>query len=242
MNGSAAWALGRRYRVGWIAVALGAGCAAPEPAAPVGVPVADFAGRGPGAWTRMEPRTSDFPFEATAEALTMRAEGGANQHLVRDGVIIDSTRAYAIEVDFTILVPLTESPNSFAINFNQAGADGDTAPVSCMSLNLDLGPGGGGVIKTMGFVDGRFHQLGERVVDWAGAGTEYRYRIEVEPSGLVAATIAGAGEILEAFEVDYAGFPYQVSVSDPGVRFGLNSHGASWRVSRLSVDYLEPSG
>jgi len=201
----------------------------------------------PGAWSRMEPRDNDFPFEVTRDSLTLSLSGTSNQHLVRDGLLIDPTRAYVVAATFEILAPTPPGATSFCINFNQAGGEGDHSPVTTMALNLDIAGEGqqGGIIKYMGFVDGVFATIGQREVPWGEVGVEYDYRIEVNrrsdgthEDGWVHAAIGRGAESLVDFEQDFSSFPYQVAAGE-AVRVGLNSHGANWRVRAFQVGYLD---
>ena len=138
------------------------GGAPDAPPATENVLLREFDGQSPnGTWSRMEPRSLDFGFSATADSLVMMADSTGNQHLVRDGLTVDSTRPYFVEVSFTIASPIS-NPSSFAVNFHQDGPDGDTSPVNCWTLNLDLGDSEvGGTIKYMGFANGGFRSIGQ---------------------------------------------------------------------------------
>ncbi len=201
----------------------------------------------PGAWTRMDPRVTEFPYVVNEQHLMMLRDSSANQHLVRDGVLIDASRPYFIEVDFTIDSPTPPAVTSFAINFHQDGPDGDYSDVSCWALNLNIAPttSPGGTILSMGFVTGIFAQIASRNVAWGEPDIEYSYRVEVNRGldgrfrdKMVTAAFRQGAQFLVAFEQDFSTYPFQPVAGQP-VRFGLNSHGANWTVRNLRVGYLD---
>jgi hypothetical protein len=206
----------------------------------------EFDGQAPnGVWERVQPSPPDFAFDVGLDELVMIDQGGANQHLVRSGVLIDPARAYAIDVDFVIEGPLA-GLSSFAVNFQQRGMDGDLSPIDTWAMNVDLddAPGPGGVMKSMGFVGGAFHQIDQRTIAWGEADTTYSLHIEVNRDlegalapDVVTVTVREADVVLERFAQDYAAFPYQ-PLDDAPVRFGLNTHGTNWRARNLRVAYL----
>lgn len=199
----------------------------------------------PGTWARMQPRSAEFTYAVDRDGLEMFDSTPDNQHVVRRGLSLDPTRPTLIEVDFTIFGPLA-GLSSFAINFNQGGPDDDLGPVDSMAINVDLGGSEpGGVMKYMGFVDGGFRSIGERSVAWGAPDTEYRIRVEINRNlrgetvpSMVTVTVLEGVEVLERFEQDYASFPYQPPAGEP-VRFGLNTHGAHWRVRDLHIAYVD---
>ncbi len=197
----------------------------------------------PGPWVIQKPYSGSFPYTASINQLEMTGiEPGPNQHLVRDGIAIDATIPYTIETKFKILN--SGGVKSFAINFLQ-----DNQPASqninTWSLNLDLlGP----VIKYMGFKNGNFQQIGSRSAPWAVKNQEYIYKIEVNrrlngdvaPKWVTATISKPDGNVMDSFEVDYSSFPWQPNLNEP-VKFGLNSHFASWIASDLKVFYTGTS-
>lgn len=218
-----------------------------------------------GVWEKQFPPASPkFTYEVTPGFLLMHNDepSRVNQHIVRRGVSIDPRRPYAIEGRFVIHGPLhPRQANSFAVNFNVSGQDGDAAPVSTWSLNVDLHGDGlppgddwslaglrgtrGAVIKFMGFSRGVFAEIGHIECDWGSPETTYGFRILVNASlngryrdRLVSATFTEGSTELEKFQVDYSAFPYQPDPSR-SVRFGFNTHGAAWSVSHLNLYYLD---
>ena len=198
-----------------------------------------------GVWERVEPSPPDFEFDVGLDELVMIDQGGANQHLVRNGVLVEPTRAYAIDVDFVIEGPLA-GLSSFAVNFQQRGEDGDLSPIDTWAMNVDLddAPGPGGVMKSMGFVGGAFQQIDQRTIAWGEADTTYSLHIEVNRDlegalspDMVTVTVREADVVLEHFAQDYSTFPYRPPEDAP-VRFGLNTHGTNWRARNLRVAYL----
>lgn len=188
-----------------------------------------------------------FRFDVSRDRLTMFDSGVWNQHVARRGVSIDPSRPYRAEALFTIHGPGGEGTdiNSFAINLNVAGKDGDSRPPSTWAMNVDVSKDRpGGVMKHMGFVDGRFAQIGETPAPWAKKGVEYLMRVEVNrrasgevAPGFLSVEVLEAGDERARFEVDYRAFPYQPT-REP-VRFGLNTHFTDWTVRGLSVHYLD---
>ncbi|NQT16261.1 MAG: hypothetical protein HQ582_26120 [Planctomycetes bacterium] len=208
----------------------------------------EFDGASPnGKW---EPHQAQGPFQYTVkpDALVMVDRRNANQHVTRRGFELDPKRQYAIEAVFTIHERTVEqAPNSFCLNFHVAGPIDSFDSLSCWSMNVDVAAkkNTGGVMKHMGFVGGRFRQMGERKVAWASTGVEYLLRVEVntdadgrpKPKTITVTVMEGKKE-RERFEVDYAPFPYQPEVAKP-VRIGVNTHGADWTMRNLSV-WTEP--
>jgi len=185
-----------------------------------------------------------FQYKVKPDALEMIDQRNANQHLTRRGFLLDPRRRYAIEALFTIHERTVErGPNSFCLNFNVAGPEDELDSLSCWAMNVDVAPkkGAGGVMKYMGFVDGRFRQIGDRKVAWATTGVEYLLRVEVncDRSGrfrpkMVTVTVMEGDRERERFQVDYSPFPYQPDLSKP-VRIGVNTHGADWTMRNLKV-------
>ncbi len=185
-----------------------------------------------------------FEYHVKPDALVMIDQKNRNQHLTRRGLPLDPSRRYAIEALFTIRGrTLQQMPNSFCLNFNVAGPEDAFDSISCWSMNVDVfpDPEAGGVMKYMGFVDGRFHQIGQRKVPWARAGVEYLLRVDVntDKSGrfklkTLTVTVKEGDQQRERFEVDYSSFPHQPDFSKP-VRIGVNTHGADWTMRNLKV-------
>lgn len=190
-----------------------------------------------GIWEAHQPQ--GFEFEVGPDALLMRDQGGDNQHLVRRGLALDPTRPYAVETLFTVLgAPDAPAPNSFCLNLNVAGPDGDLEPPSTWAINVDLtGASEGGLIRHMGFVDGGFGEIGETPVAWGVRGKEYLLRATVRGTK-VSVQVFEEGRALEAFDVDYASFPYQPTPGQP-VRVGANTHGTDWSLRSFRV-YTPP--
>ncbi len=194
----------------------------------------------PGQWVIQAPYNGSFPFNTTKHALELTgvANGSPNQQLVREGIAIDPSLPYTIETKFKILN--YGGVKSFAVNFLQ-----DNQPASqrlnAWSLNLDLN---GPLIKFMGFVNGNFDAIGIRRAPWAIQNQEYIYKIEVNrrlggefsPKWVTATISKPNGEVMDTFEVDYSKFRWQPNLNEP-VKFGLNSHFASWIASDLKVYY-----
>lgn len=233
-------------RAGVVLLVVAVACEEPRVDDDENVLLVEFDGRAAnGVWERVEPSPPDFEFTVDPDELVMIDQGGANQHLVRSGVLVDPTRAYAIDVDFAIEGPLA-GLSSFAVNFQQRGEDGDLGPIDTWAINVDLddADGPGGVMKSMGFVAGAFHQIDERTIAWGLADTTYTLRIEInrDLSGahapdVVTVSVREADRVLERFAQDYSTFPYQPSADAP-VRFGLNTHGTNWSARNLRVGYL----
>lgn len=236
-----------------LASALVLGCSSGETS---GVPpsqrdsrvlLVEFDGIAPnGIWDAHE-LAGGFDYDVTPTALVMYDRSGENQHLVRRGVAVDPERPYVIEARFTIAASEDATPlNSFCLNLNVAGPDGELSPPSTWALNVDLAPGAqGGVMKYMGFVDGAFQQLGERPIAWGVRGTEYLFRVgvNVDASGQprekrVTASVLENDLVLEHFDVDYSPFAYQPSAGTP-VRIGLNTHGTDWTLRDLRVEFID---
>jgi acyl-CoA thioesterase-1 len=206
----------------------------------------EFDGKTPnGVWDRQAPpQPPDFKFAVKPGALEMYSTSPLNQHLVREGVAIDPSRPYAIEGKFTI-PKLGDDVNSFCVNLNVAGPDGDVSNVNTWSLNVDLHPEGGAVIKFMGFVNGRFTDFGEVETTWGAAATEYGFRMFVNADfdgryqlKRVSMFVTQGDKQLEKLMVDYGLFPYQPDETK-SVRLGVNTHEADWVLRDLKVYYLD---
>lgn len=223
-----------------VAVVLGPRTQAQAPSAIV---VEEFDGVSPnGVWERQNPGP-DFPFNVTPTQLEMFEVDGPNQHLVRRDTSLDPNRPYAMDCRFTL--DSAAFTNSFALNFQQDGFDGDTSPINTWSMNVDTTPFNGPVMKYMGFVEGNFTMIGSRLAPWAQDGQEYRMRVAVNTrlSGehvldWVTVTVWEGTLRREHFEVDYSSFPYQPDPDQP-TRIGANSHGADWTMRNLRVTYLD---
>ena len=185
-----------------------------------------------------------FEYRVRPDALVMIDRENRNQHLTRRGFQLDPKRRYAIQTLFTINEPANPpTPNSFCLNFNVAGPEDSLQSLSCWSINVDVlsSDPAKGVIKHMGFVDGRFRQIGQRVLGWCRTGVEYSLRVDVntDQNGqfklrTVTVTVMEGELRRERFEVDYSSFPYQPDLSKP-VRIGVNTHGANWTMRNLKV-------
>ena len=196
----------------------------------------------PGTWVIQAPYNNNggsFPFTTTKEEIEITGvDPGPNQHLVREGVTINPSLPYTVETKFTILN--YGGVRSFAVNFLQANQPA-SQPLNAWSLNLDLA---GPIIKYMGFVNGSFDAIGSRTARWAVKNQEYIYKIEVNrrlngdvsPKWVTATISKPDGTIMDNFEVDYSKFRWQPILNEP-VKFGLNSHFASWIASDLKVFY-----
>jgi len=204
----------------------------------------EFNGASPnGKW---EPHQARGPFDCTVkpDALVMVDRKNANQHVTRRGFKLDPRRPYTIEALFTIHERTVEqAPNSFCLNFHVAGPIDSFDSLSCWAMNVDVSPkkNAGGVMKHMGFVGGRFRQIGEHKVAWASTGVEYLLRVEVNTDAAgrpkpktITVTVMEGDKKRERFEVDYTPFPYQPNPAEP-VRIGVNTHGADWTMRNLKV-------
>ncbi len=201
----------------------------------------------PGSWVLQAPYEGTFPYKVQKDQLIMTGmkQPSANQQLTREGASVDATRAYAIEATFRITT--TGGIQSFAMNFLQDDQPTDD-PINTWSLNLDLrGDGTDGVIKKMGFVQGRYKAIApHRPAKWARANTDYIYRIDVNrrldgsfaPKWVTAQITTLDGTLQDRFEVDYSHFPWQPDLSKP-VQIGLNSHFATWTARDLKVFYTD---
>ena len=198
----------------------------------------------PGSWVIQAPYNAyggTFPFTATKDEIEITGVlNGPNQHLVRKGVTIDASLPYTVETKFKILN--YGGIRSFAVNFLQANQPASQR-VNAWSLNLDLA---GPVIKYMGFVNGSFSSIGIRKAPWAVQNQEYIYKIEVNrrlngefsPKWVTATISKPDGTLMDTFEVDYSKFRWQPNLNEP-VKFGLNSHYASWVASDLKIFYSD---
>jgi type 1 glutamine amidotransferase len=198
-----------------------------------------------GVWDRQgPPQPADFKYAVKPDRLEMIANTPLNQHLVREGAPIDPSRPYALEGKF-VIPKLGNDANSFCVNLNVAGADGDVSNVNTWSLNVDLHQEGGAVIKFMGFVDGRFTQIGQVETTWGAAGTEYGFRMYVNADydgrfqfKRVSMFVTKGDTQLEKLMVDFSSFPYQPDETK-SVRVGVNTHEADWVLRDLKVYYLD---
>jgi len=185
-----------------------------------------------------------FEYHVQPDALRMVDQRNANQHVTRRGLELNPRRPYAVEARFTIHQrTAARGPNSFCLNFHVAGPVDSFDSISCWSMNVDVAAkqGAGGVMKHMGFVEGRFRQIGDRKVAWAATGVEYRLRVDVNldrnnrfKPNLLTVTVWEGDRTRERFEVDYSSFPYQPDPSKP-VRVGVNTHGADWTMREFKV-------
>ena len=185
-----------------------------------------------------------FEYRVRPDSLVMIDQRNANQHVTRRDLLLDPKRRYAIEASFRIHDRTIERPpNSFCVNFNVAGAEDSLDSISCWSMNVDLAraQGTGGVMKYMGFLKGRFNEIGQRKVVWSRPEVEYLMRIEVNTDlqgefqlKTLTVTVMEGEAQRERFEVDYSSFPYQPDFTKP-VRIGVNSHGADWTMRNLKV-------
>ncbi len=202
----------------------------------------------PGQWD-IHQYNGEFAYSAGKNELTMDGSGGMNQHLTRRGIMIDPCRPYVIEADFIINEPDDAPvPNSFCINFNIAGKEGELDSLYCWSVNLDIAPGGSphaGVMKTMGFVNGGFMEIrpSRKVVDWCRMRTTYHIVVQAGKNTdkrfmrhLVTVSVFEGRIMKEHFTTDYSTFSYQPG-NDIPLRIGLNTHGADWTVKNLKVYY-----
>ena len=210
----------------------------------------EFDGRHrPGSWD-IHQYPGVFRYSCSRKELIMDGSQGQNQHITRRGILINPARPYAIEVEFMIDEPDDAPvPNSFCINFNIAGNDGELDSITCWAMNLDIAPTGkqpAGVMKTMGFVGGRYQQIKpSHPVNWCRMRTFYTMILHVNKNsdGLymrnkVAVRVYEGDECKDSFETDYSPFSYQVDYSNT-VRIGLNTHGANWIVKNMKVCYLD---
>lgn len=210
--------------------------------------VTDFDGDAtPGIW-QAHTGAGAFNFDVTADSLRMYELAGQNQHLVRQGSSVAPGRPYAVEALFKIHGPggASSGLNSFALNLNVAGPDGDLAPPSTWAVNLDVPAAStGGVMKHMGFVAGGFAEIGQTPVTWGKKDVEYLFRVNVHAKldgtpapDFVSVRIFETAQLRQSFEVDYQGFPYQPSGAQP-TRLGVNTHGTDWTMRGLSIYYLD---
>lgn len=209
----------------------------------------EFDGTHPNGTWAIHQYQGTFEYHVKPDALVMVDQRNANQHVTRRGFQLDPKRPYAVEARFTIHErTASRAPNSFCLNFHVAGPDDSFESISCWSMNVDVAAkkGAGGVMKHMGFVQGRFRQIGQRRVAWATTGVEYRLRVDVNldrngrfQPNLLTVTVTEGDQTRERFEVDYSSFPYQPDRSKP-VRVGVNTHGADWTMRDFRV-YAEAS-
>jgi type 1 glutamine amidotransferase len=206
----------------------------------------EFDGKSPnGVWDRQAPpQPANFKYAVKPDGLEMYANTPLNQHLVREGVAIDPSRPYAIEGKF-VIPRLGDDANSFCVNLNVAGTDGDLSDVNTWALNVDLHQEGGAVIKFMGFVKGRFTEIGQVETSWGAAKTEYGFRMYVNAdydgrfqSKRVSMFVMKGNTQLEKLMVDYSSFPYQPDGAK-SVRLGVNTHNTDWVLRDLNVYYLD---
>jgi uncharacterized protein len=209
----------------------------------------EFDGVSPtGIWEKQAP-SPEFSFDATPAALYLHdstAISLENRHVVRRGVAIDPTRPYAIEGKFTIPGPIDPSKHySFCVNVNVAGPDGDVSEVSTWAVPTHVLGNRSSLTRIMGFHRGSFFMIGELRNRWGDADREYDFRIHVNADldglpqpKMVSRTLKEGETVLEEFQADFSGFPYQPDGTRP-VRLGFNSHGASWRLWNLKAHYLD---
>jgi type 1 glutamine amidotransferase len=206
----------------------------------------EFDGKSPnGVWDRQgPPQPPSFKYVVKPDALEMYANTEFNQHLVRGGVAIDPSRPYAVEGKF-VIPKLGDDANSFCVNLNVAGPDGDLSNVNTWSLNVDIHQEGGAVMKFMGFVKGRFTEIGQVETSWGAAGTEYGFRMYVNADydgryqlKRVSMFVMKGDTQLEKLMVDYSEFPYQPDGAK-SVRLGVNTHNTDWVLRDLKVYYLD---
>lgn len=206
-------------------------------------------------------------FETTKNAGKMIVDGGYgecaregnNQHVVRYDKLIDASKPYTIECDFTITPTFASLVNSFCINFNiQKGFSRDSM-LNCWSINLDIHDKktGAFTIKNMGFADSVYNEdakqyesgrFAEMLPSLEGVGAKMQpainhFKIEVNKrldgsfvDKWVTITWTDASGLRAHFEQDYSKFPYQPNELQP-VRVGLNTHGTNWVVKNLLVYY-----
>lgn len=200
----------------------------------------------PGRWHPHEPGVG-FDFVVEPGRLRLIDESGANQHLTRSGVAFDGQRQLVYEGLFTITGSSAGSSiNSFCFNFGISGPDGDSSPIDTWGMNLDVALAGpGGVMKTMGFVDGVFESVGERSVPWATVDVEYLLRVEWNTrldgsaeDGTATVSVLEEGVVRERFETDYRGHSHQPGFADP-LRLGANGHGTDWSLRSVRAYYLD---
>jgi len=214
---------------------------------PLELVVQDFEGTAAdGRWDihRYPGDSGDFEYSVRPDALVMIDKENRNQNLTRRGLELDPNGRYAVEARFRIDEPEgAPPPNSFCVNFLVAGAEGELDSISCWSVNLTVQPveGARGMMLYMGFIDGKFKNIGRRTVDWCKTNTEYLFRVEVNTDlagrhkpKMVTVTIKEGESVRERFEVDYSAFPFQPDYSGP-VRVGVNSHGADWTMHSFKV-------
>lgn len=189
----------------------------------------------------------DFTFQVARDAITMTDLGGANQHIVRRGVQVDTQRPYTIEGLFRVPAADDGSAlNSFCFNLNVAGDDNDLSPPSTWAINMDFTSSGtGAVMKHMGFTNGTFASIGETALPWAIKGTEYLLRVEVGAidSGVtdlnqVTASVFDRGVLQQRVAIDYTTFPFRPIRNAPA-RIGANTHGTDWSLRSLRVYYSD---
>jgi hypothetical protein len=101
-------------------------------------------------------------------------------------------------------------------------------------------------MKSMGFVDGAFQQIGDHPTSCCRFDQEYRLRAEVNTAAdgsyrfkTVTVSVLQGATVLDRLEVDFASFPYQPDYDQP-VRVGVNTHGTDWTLRDLRVYYLDP--
>jgi len=185
-----------------------------------------------------------FEYHVRPDKLVMIDKENRNQNLTRRGLELDPEGRYAVEALFTINEPEgARPPNSFCMNFLIGGADGELDSIDCWSVNVTVQPvdEAEGMMLYMGFVDGKFKNIGRRTLDWCKMQTEYLFRVDVNTDlagkhkpKTIAVTVKEGDEVRERFEVDYATHPFQPDFSKP-VRVGVNSHGADWTMRCFKV-------
>jgi hypothetical protein len=225
--------------VGWLAMPLSAG-----EAEPLNLVLEEFDGAAPNGRWEIHQYPGTFEYHVRPGELVMVDKENKNQHLTRRGLTLDPTKRYALQTLFTINEPEgARPPNSFCLNFNIAGPEGSLESISCWSVNLTVQPvdGARGMMFYMGFVDGKFQNIGRRTFDWCRMGTEYSFRVDVNSDlagrtklKTVTVTLKEGETVRERFEIDYSPFPYQPDLTQP-VRVGVNSHGADWTMRQFKV-------
>lgn len=209
--------------------------------------VSEFDGQSPnGQWLVHPLGGKTFKIETAPGLMKLLDANIGDQNVTRKGLAIDPKRQYAIEAKFTLTGAAGEKDsNSFAILMNVAGPEGETGPVSTWAVNVDVqGKGPDGVMRMMGFKEGRFTQLGQRKIGWGRKGVQYTMRLEVNTDAAgklsprtVTVSVMEGMEQREKFEIDYARHEYQPDYSKP-VRIGVNGHLTDWEMRDFKVEYL----
>ena len=205
----------------------------------------EFIGQPTGAWDPHQ-YGGTFAYAVTPNALTIIDRNEGNQHLTRRSLEVDPSRPYGIDMLFRIPLHSRDTAdddiNSFCINFDVQGEGGDTTDLAHLyarAVNVDITRSipGQVVMKTMGFVDGSFRSLGDRITSCCAFDQEYRMSVEVRGDTVLVRISQGAMQLDEAV-LDYTPFPYQPDRTRP-VRIGVNEHGTDWTMRDLRVRYLD---